>query len=507
MKTWKEGAGAVAGLAIFCAALYFIHRELAAYHIRDILDELRRTADVKILAAIALTFLCYFILTFYDWLAVKFAGHRLRHGQVAFVSFLAHAFSNNIGLANLAGGTVRYRYYSYWGISAGDIARIVATQVSSTWVGFFAVAGAVFTIDPPRLVAGVDLPFSTARPIGLVLLGAVLLYGVLVVSRKRPLRIWRWHLPVPSPALFSRQLLISGLDWSLTGIALYVLLPSEHGFSYASFLGVYLLAQMAGILSHVPGGLGVFEGTMLLFLGGRLPSSRILGALLLYRAIYFFLPLALAVFAAGGFEVWVRREKLQSRRSAFELTVTELSSKLVAAGMLFGGAWILVSGSYAPLHEGILILRGCVGAALLLLAPLVSRGSSRIWKMAIAALGAGVALAVAAGPNLWETAYLLILLATVLVTPAGQGREFHPVVPVGVLPGVFGGLGVMILTIWISIFEHRHLGGLSELWARARGFRVSLVAAAAWVFFGAYGAFSRKTGAGHANSPDRNASA
>jgi uncharacterized membrane protein YbhN (UPF0104 family) len=52
------------------------------------------------------------------------------------------------------------------------------------------------------------------------------------------------------------------------------------------------------VVSHAPGGLGVFEAGMTAILAGR-GRPDLLAALLLYRLLYNLLPFALAVSALG----------------------------------------------------------------------------------------------------------------------------------------------------------------------------------------------------------------
>ena len=60
------------------------------------------------------------------------------------------------------------------------------------------------------------------------------------------------------------------------------------------------------MISNVPGGIGVFE-TVLLLLLRSVPQDRLLGALVAYRAIYYFAPFALALVLLGAHELWVHR--------------------------------------------------------------------------------------------------------------------------------------------------------------------------------------------------------
>lgn len=88
---------------------------------------------------------------------------------------------------------------------------------------------------------------------------------------------------------------------------LYWVLPADAGLSYAGVLVVFLLAQMLGMASNVPGGLGVFEGTVLVLLDGRVTTGALVGAVLLYRVFYLLAPLCVALALLGWHEMSGRR--------------------------------------------------------------------------------------------------------------------------------------------------------------------------------------------------------
>lgn len=76
------------------------------------------------------------------------------------------------------------------------------------------------------------------------------------------------------------------------------------------------LAQIAGIISNVPGGLGVFETVLMLLLAPAVEADGLLGSLLVYRVIYYLTPLLMGVVLLGGYELYQRRHHLPSGDSA-----------------------------------------------------------------------------------------------------------------------------------------------------------------------------------------------
>src|SRR4029453_13670943 len=126
-------------------------------------------------------------------------------------------------------------------------------------------------------------------------------YAGLVLVRRKPVRIRGWELPMPTRHHLVWQVLVAGGDWLPAASTLYVLLP-RHDVSYHVVLGAFLVAQISGLISHVPGGLGVFETVVLLFLSDSIPKPMILGTLVVYRAIYYLLPFAVSVVLIGAYE-------------------------------------------------------------------------------------------------------------------------------------------------------------------------------------------------------------
>ena len=95
---------------------------------------------------------------------------------------------------------------------------------------------------------------------------------------------------------------------------LYVLLPKGHGLGFLAFTALYSFAAMLGIASHAPGGLGVFEATMINGVGGS--SEQLLASLLLFRGIYYVVPFILAMALLGAYEAVRRWRSLREAMAA-----------------------------------------------------------------------------------------------------------------------------------------------------------------------------------------------
>jgi len=143
------------------------------------------------------------------------------------------------------------------------------------------------------------------RVLGLVGLCKDAGYVLLILLRKRPVKLGGWSVNLPTPAMTALQFCVGLADIFLVSAVLYLLLPASIGIPYLAFLGAYLASVLAGVLSHVPAGLGVLE-SMLLLLLPDVPPEQLLAAVLMYRAIYEIIPVLLALALWGAFEGFSR---------------------------------------------------------------------------------------------------------------------------------------------------------------------------------------------------------
>jgi phosphatidylglycerol lysyltransferase len=302
-KRLTRRAPILLSVLLFGLSLWAITQELRKYHLQDIFNSLTAISKPYLLLAIALTLLNYVLFTGYDTLALRHLRQSVPYRRTALVAIVSYAISNSVGFALLSGSAIRYRFYSAWGFSAAKIAQIIAFCNLSFWLGLFAVGGIVFALQPITTPELLHIPFESVRPVGYIFLAIVFAYLLWSGLSQKPLRIKNWvfpHLPVKLSLV---QIALTSLDWMLAAAVLYILLPVPKHLSYFSFFGIYLLGQLAGIISNVPGGLGVFETILILLLAPVISTDKLLGVLLAYRGIYFFFPLGISLLILGGYEL------------------------------------------------------------------------------------------------------------------------------------------------------------------------------------------------------------
>ena len=285
--------GAAVTAALFAFALYALRRTLATTSMADIEAAAVRISRRDLALAGLLTLGSYVALTLYDLLALRLIAKRVALLRVMRTAFVAYAFANTLGVPSLSGGSVRLRGYMRDGLGALQVASVQALCSLTFVLGALWITGLAMLLDASHAALALRLSEAGVHALGATLLGLVTIY-VGIAARRRQVRIGRWSLTPPTLGYALAQLLVSSLDLCLAASCLYVLLPGVPALSFATFLAVFVLALAAGVISSVPGGLGVFESTLVLLMPTS-PAHELLGAVLVYRAIYYLSPFLVAL--------------------------------------------------------------------------------------------------------------------------------------------------------------------------------------------------------------------
>jgi glycosyltransferase 2 family protein len=311
LKRLSQFGSPILGLLLFGVSLWAIATQLREFDYRDIFRSLAEIPKSYIVLALICTALNYLMLTGYDALAMRYIRRSIPFRKVALTAIISQAITNTAGLELLTGSAIRYRFYSAWGLSTLEIAKVITFCHVSFWLGFFAVSGFVLIGEPVSVPSLLRIPSNSLFPLGTIFLFLVAGYLLWNTWSHKPMKLGKWGIPRLPGKLSLFQTAIAILDWAIAGGVLYVLLLANAPLSYPSFFGIYILGQLAGVISNVPGGLGVFETVLLLSLSAQIPSAELFGALLAYRGIYYFLPLIVAIVLLGIYELRQRFEKTE----------------------------------------------------------------------------------------------------------------------------------------------------------------------------------------------------
>ncbi len=320
MKKYLPILGKLLVLLICLLACWLLYDKLKRYSMEEIIDSILHIRNRQLVLAVVLVIINYAILVGYDWLAVKAIHRRLPFPRVCLVSFAGSAISYNLG-ALLGGTTVRYRLYSAWGFHPIDIVRLVLMLAVTFWIGALGLAGGVLLFANVHIPPELGIDPGHIRPLGAALLALCILYLMVCWwARGRAVHIFKKEFALPTLPIVLAQTAVACADLLVAAACLYALLPEHSAISFADFLPNYLLAQVAVVLTHVPGGVGVLELILMHIIHGVVPQ-RLFGAILVFRVLYYLVPLLISVIMLFLYEFRLRRrspEQIAAEEKATE---------------------------------------------------------------------------------------------------------------------------------------------------------------------------------------------
>ncbi|MEJ2032884.1 MAG: bifunctional lysylphosphatidylglycerol flippase/synthetase MprF [Deltaproteobacteria bacterium] len=471
------------GLLVFALALYILDHSLRGFHYQDLSRWLRAIPNWRLLAALLLTGGSYLTLSGYDVLAFRYVGRALAYPKILLAAFISYALTNNIGgsFSFLAGGSIRYRLYAAWGVSGMEIGQIIAFGMFSTWLGFLGLGSLLFLSEPIRIPAGWSLPFISTPVLGGVFLLLIGLYVFWNGYLHRNIRINGWDIRPATFRLTLAQIGLSALDWTLAAMVLYVLLPPAPGLTWFMFLGIFLMAQLAGLVSQVPGGLGVFETLSVLLLKPFLPAAAVLGSLLVFRGLYYLLPLVFAAFLLGGYELKGRRKGVVVLAQAMGQKVTGLAPQIFSLLTFIGGAILLFSGATPAARTRMVWLHGLLplpvvelshflgsltGLGLLVLARGLWERLDAAYFLSVLLLAAGAMFSLLKGLD-YEEALILLGMLGLLLSCREQFYRRASLIEETLSPTWIAAVAlVLISSFWLGLFSYKHVEYSNDLWWR-----------------------------------------
>ena len=291
-RPWWPWLRRGASTAFFGLVAYLLVSQARGIAWGEVLASLRNYPVFDVWGAVALAAASHLLYSCFDLLGRHDTGHTLGVPTVMRLTFVSYAFNLNFG--SVVGGIAfRYRLYSRLGLAMGTITRIMSLSMLANWMGYLLLAGLVFSIQPPSLPAGWKIDAAQLRLIGLGLLALTASYlAVCGWSRRRSFALRGHDIKLPSLRQASLQLAMGAGNWLLMSGIVFVLL--HHRIDFFSVSSVLLLAAIAGVITHIPGNLGVLEAVFLALLSGRMPAHDLLAGLVAYRVVYFLVPMLAA---------------------------------------------------------------------------------------------------------------------------------------------------------------------------------------------------------------------
>ena len=282
-------------VVFFAIAIYFVYKQVNKLGVKKIIDAIFSIPEEDVIMGIIFTAVGYLALSLYDFLALRYIDRKMSPLRVMAAAMSGFAVSNNVGHAYISGAAVRYDFYSSWGLTGGDILEMIGFSTLTY------VLGVGFLLDLSLIIApATDIPGEALSPVylyggGILMTIAFLLYWFCIVVPKRVLKFKNIRLPAPSKKMTLLQIALGATDMLLVAVVCYTVMRNSIDLSFAHFLSIFMIAQFIGLSTQVPGGIGVFEFIFLKLLPERYEEGGdILASLIVFRILYYFIPLIVA---------------------------------------------------------------------------------------------------------------------------------------------------------------------------------------------------------------------
>ncbi|MDR1784451.1 MAG: phosphatidylglycerol lysyltransferase domain-containing protein [Endomicrobium sp.] len=454
----------------FVIALLFLHNQLKDVSYSEIINALKTLPYNRIIVASFLSVLYYLILGGYDIISFKYVNPKtlLKPKDIIFTCFISNILGNNTGYSMLFGGSIRYRLYSLYNVSITDVTKVLLFSSVTIWVGLLLIGGFVFAFAPISLKGICDFNFSV-RTVGLFFIVILVLYILLSLFHSKPIKLFKWTVTFPNIKIVSLQILIATCDWLIASFVLYVLMPIGE-ISYFTLLKIFLISQLLGIISQTPGGIVIFEAAITSLLPDSLNSSEVIGGLLVYRAIFYFFPLLIALVLLVSFEIIIFTKKFRKTTKIFGKTVSSFIVQVIAFSSFFISMIAMFSTS-TPFNMnrlksvlGLLprwivdlshFLLSIVTIGLLFISRALQLRIKSAWKISCILINFAVIFVVITGES-----YLIFLCFVVLLIALLTSKKYF-YRNISILNTAFSAwwfnavIGVFILSVWIGFFVNK----------------------------------------------------
>ncbi|MFC4173931.1 UPF0104 family protein [Microvirga sp. GCM10011540] len=292
--------------AAMALAGFLLYRTLSRYSFDQIVASVGAVPLFRLALAGACAAASYLCLTGFDYLALRYVGRPLSYPKAALASFTSLSLGHNIGLAFLSSGAVRYRFYSRWGLTVSQVAKLILFCGVTVGLGMTALGGSALLLRPELAQKITGLNLLVVLALGWACFAAVASYLVVAAFVRRPLKIRNLSFEAPPLHLAIAQVLVGSANFAFVAACLYQAIAAVADVAYIGVASVYVIANTTALISHVPGGLGVIESVVMYLL----PQADLIGSLIVFRVVYFLIPLALGSLSFALSEIALRSRKL-----------------------------------------------------------------------------------------------------------------------------------------------------------------------------------------------------
>ncbi len=466
-------------ILITVIALTVLHELSSHVKWADVQSDISDTSWRVMFFALCWTAVSFFSLSLYDVFAVQsVAGGKVPLPVAGMAGASGYAVSNCLGFSYITGTAIRYRIYASLGLDLSRVAGVIATSWVAFWTGLVLILGLLLTFHPDGISNALPISATVETAIGVCLLVGLVALFVWLSSGGRRLEFAGIGFQLPGGKLASCLTLAAIGDLAGASMVLFVLMPDDLGIGYPYFFTIYIAAIALGILSHAPGGIGVFEATIIAGLGAS-GRSDVIAALLLYRVVYTFLPFAIASLSIAVASALTQRHRILGAGTWVYRAIRPIVPMVAAGVTAVAGIILLVSGALPADSKSLGALREVLplsfveashlaGSAVGVLLILVSRGLFRklyrAWVVAMLLMVAGFAASLAKGLDTHEA---LSMLGTIAVLALFRGA-FYRVSGASIfrlnIPWLVSVVALLAVIFWIGLFAYSHVQYQNALW-------------------------------------------
>lgn len=480
-KGWLKRILALIAIVIFAVALWSLNKQIERFHFDDFRAYLGKMSWGRLAIAVIATVAGYLALISYDWFALHYIRQKIPLWCVGLTGFVGYAFSMNIGQSVLSGGAVRMRLYTEQGIDAIDVARILAFNVIVGFLGEMLTGGLLFTFVSISIPDSADVPIHSVRWLGILFLAIFAGSLVLMASGKASVRFRNWRIDLPPLSVTTPAAIVAAIDWVLSAVVLYALLPAGANVELLPFLGVVTFARVVSLISMVPGGLGVLESIVVLLMPDSVPKSEALSTLISYRAIYCLIPFVLAIVLMAGHEIAAQRRSLYRVTGKIGDWLSPWIPYILSLLAFLAGVVLLLSGATPGLKDRLEeiekwvplavlelshFLGSIVGVGLMVLSVALRRRVDAAWYATAILLVAGIAASLFKGLD-WEEATALGVVLLLLASSRKRFNRHASLFADQFTLNWWIAVGMVVTTItWIGFVAYERVHYTPELWSR-----------------------------------------
>jgi uncharacterized membrane protein YbhN (UPF0104 family) len=295
----------------FGLAGYLLYLTFREHSLSEIVQSVRDITAVNLALASAFALGSYICLTGFDWAGVRYVKNDLAYPKIALASFIALSIGQSVGMSGLSSGALRYRYYAHWGMNTEDVAKIVLLSGVTVAIGMAVLSGIVLVLNPGDAASVLHLSDMAVFAIGIGCFLLTIAYLAMAAFLRTPLKIRAWTFQMPTFRIALAQVIIGTINFALVAACLREVMAASADVSYLKAATAFVLANLAILITHAPGGLGVLEATVRHVMG----DQASIGSLVAFRVIYFFIPFFIGLPLSLIVEAIFRTRKARKAQS------------------------------------------------------------------------------------------------------------------------------------------------------------------------------------------------